>query len=319
MPVYTLKKYISHMDSSSVNRGLSVCVLISGIATAGYFLWLLNTYRELVALQQHSRQLQQHYQQQILLTGQPDEPEQSARLNTLLQGIVRKEQLSVVTELLAAEIQQSGLQLQQMQWLPEQEKPLYKLQPLAISLRGHYHQLGMLLHTLSRQPVLLGWHEFSVNSVTDNELALQLTISIYHSVTVIPGDVTESEGQIPEPESYFVHALRDPFTAVARKGDSVLPCNKVAGESQFAAIEDELFVPEQLFFRGVLQDNQQILAVVEDQQQRLHLLGLSMTKDLFHGEVLSVKHDELEIRDWASDADGCLKPRVTRFTLAGTL
>lgn len=318
MPFFALKKYITHADSAAVNRAWFICVVISGIAGAGYFLWLLNTYRELVGLQQHFRQLQHQYQQQITVTGQLNEPEQRARLNSLLLRAVRKEQLSVVTELLAAEVQQSGLQLQQMQWLPEQEKPLFKVQPLAISLRGNYHQLGILLHGLSRQPVLLGWHDLSISAVRDKELALQLTISIYHSAVVSPDEYAEPEDQIPEPESYVAHALRDPFAAVVIKPGNIPSCNR-DDESQFAAVEPGEFMPEQLIFRGVLQDSQQTLAVVEDLQQRLHLIGITMTKDLFRGEVLSVKHDALEIRDWASDADGCMNPRITRFTLAGAL
>ena len=62
--------------------------------------------------------------------------------------------------------QNSGLIIEQIQWLPETLQPAYSELPLQLRVVGGYHDLGVFLSGIAGLPRIVTLHDFTLTAAT---------------------------------------------------------------------------------------------------------------------------------------------------------
>jgi type IV pilus assembly protein PilP len=77
----------------------------------------------------------------------------------------------------------------------------------------------------------------------------------------------------------------------------------------------ELYAIDNLKMRGTLGHADQLWALIEASDQSLHRIGINDRVGLFHGKVIAVYPDSIEITEFIPDGSGCTVQRKNKLQL----
>jgi len=117
----------------------------------------------------------------------------------------------------------------------------------------------------------------------------------------------------------YLHTdLRSPFVLLPPQQGEVVAESR-AGCLQPDMMSDkhglELMALDTLKMRGTLGSGQKLWALLQDQEQKLHRVTVNDKLGLFHGRIIRVLPDRIDITELIPDGSGCFIPRDTSLQL----
>ena len=106
---------------------------------------------------------------------------------------------------------------------------------------------------------------------------------------------------LPSPQAYNQQALHQPG------------CIQLDHQREKQALEH--YAIDNLTMRGTLGHADQLWALIEASDQSMHRIGLNDRLGLFHGRVVAVKPDYIEITEFIPDGSGCTVQRNSKLQL----
>ena len=189
--------------------------------------------------------------------------------------------------------------------------------PIAIVVRGGYHQLGAFVATIGALEQLVTLHDFALTSEDADNLVLAITAKTYRHLDDLgeePPAAQQARG-LPAPAAYASTDLRSPFQAAAGirhdHGSAKPP------DFERAKTPLEHFALDELRMVGTLAGRNATRALLRDPQGRIHALRVGDHLGRDHGRVTAVyvaSVDVIEIvrqgRQWLQ------RPRVIALAAA---
>lgn len=117
---------------------------------------------------------------------------------------------------------------------------------------------------------------------------------------------------------YTSSALRSPFSVPSPEAYNQTPvhqpgCIQLDTQREKQALEQ--YAIDNLKMRGTLGHADQLWALIEASDQSLHRIGINDRLGLFHGKVIAVKPDYIEITEFIPDGSGCTVQRNSKLQL----
>lgn len=102
-------------------------------------------------------------------------------LDTLLKQLPRQAEVPGLLEDVSRLGLVSGLDVEQIQWLPEVLQPFYTELPMQLTLVGGYHDLGLFISGLVSFPRIVTVHDFTLAPLSDGPLRMTLLAKTYRA------------------------------------------------------------------------------------------------------------------------------------------
>ena len=117
---------------------------------------------------------------------------------------------------------------------------------------------------------------------------------------------------------YTSAELRSPFSLPSPEAYNQLPvhqpgCIQLDNKREKQALEQ--YAIDNLKMRGTLGHADQLWALIEASDQSLHRISINDRLGLFHGKVIAVKPDYIEITEFIPDGSGCTVQRNSKLQL----
>ncbi|HJS14118.1 pilus assembly protein PilP [Rheinheimera sp.] len=106
---------------------------------------------------------------------------------------------------------------------------------------------------------------------------------------------------VPSPEAYNQQPLHQPG------------CIQLDNQREKQALEQ--YAIDNLKMRGTLGHADQLWALIEASDQSMHRISINDRLGLFHGKVIAVKPDYIEITEFIPDGSGCTVQRNSKLQL----
>ncbi len=106
---------------------------------------------------------------------------------------------------------------------------------------------------------------------------------------------------LPSPEAYNQQPLHQPG------------CIQLDNQREKQALEQ--YAIDNLKMRGTLGHADQLWALIEASDQSMHRISINDRLGLFHGKVIAVKPDYIEITEFIPDGSGCTVQRNSKLQL----
>lgn len=135
--------------------------------------------------------------------------------------------------------------------------------------------------------------------------------------------------QIPE----FTHipyqaprSERTPFTIInqaqklaqeTRGEETALPTKTACAHTTPRTSSHPLqaFALETLIMRGIIYSDEQKKAIIEANDQKLHIVKIGDVIGTFHGNISEIEEHAIFVEEWIPDGLGCFKPRQNQIQL----
>jgi type IV pilus assembly protein PilP len=117
---------------------------------------------------------------------------------------------------------------------------------------------------------------------------------------------------------YTSSDLRSPFSLPSPQMYNRQPVHQpgcVQPDSQREKQALEQYAIDNLKMRGTLGHADQLWALIEASDQSMHRIGVNDRLGLFHGKVIAVKPDYIEITEFIPDGSGCTVQRNSKLQL----
>ncbi|MBU1620190.1 MAG: pilus assembly protein PilP [Gammaproteobacteria bacterium] len=117
---------------------------------------------------------------------------------------------------------------------------------------------------------------------------------------------------------YTSSDLRSPFSLPSPEAYNQLPVHQpgcIQPDNQREKHALEQFAVDNLKMRGTLGHADQLWALIEASDQSLHRISINDRLGLFHGKVIAVKPDYIEITEFIPDGSGCTVQRNSKLQL----
>lgn len=117
---------------------------------------------------------------------------------------------------------------------------------------------------------------------------------------------------------YTSSELRSPFSLPSPEAYNQLPvhqpgCIQLDNQREKQALEQ--YAVDNLKMRGTLGHADQLWALIEASDQSMHRITINDRLGLFHGKVIAVKPDYIEITEFIPDGSGCTVQRNSKLQL----
>ncbi|OZY59168.1 pilus assembly protein PilO [Pseudomonas lundensis] len=89
-----------------------------------------------------------------------------AAFDDVMRQLPRQSQVPGLLDEVSRLAQNSGLIIEQIQWLPETLQPVYSELPLQLMVVGGYHDLGVFLSGIADLPRIVTVHDFTLTAAT---------------------------------------------------------------------------------------------------------------------------------------------------------
>ena len=195
------------------------------------------------------------------------------------------------------------------------ETPYVEL-PIAIVVRGGYHQLGTFVAAIAALERLVTLHDFALATrEEDDGLVLSVTAKTYrHLDDLGEHPPTTRQGFAPPAPAAYVSAdRRSPFKAAA-----AIPDGSVAPpDSQRSKTPLERFALGELHMVGTLAGRATTRALVRDPEGRIHALRVGDYLGMDHGRIAAVHPASVEVIETVNQGRHWLqRPRALALVAA---
>ncbi|WP_233008319.1 pilus assembly protein PilP [Rheinheimera faecalis] len=117
---------------------------------------------------------------------------------------------------------------------------------------------------------------------------------------------------------YTSSELRSPFSVPSLEAYNQQPlhqpgCIQLDNQREKQALEQ--YAIDNLKMRGTLGHADQLWALIEASDQSMHRISINDRLGLFHGKVIAVKPDYIEITEFIPDGSGCTVQRNSKLQL----
>lgn len=117
---------------------------------------------------------------------------------------------------------------------------------------------------------------------------------------------------------YTSSELRSPFSVPSPEAYNQQPmhqpgCIQLDNQREKQALEQ--YAIDNLKMRGTLGHADQLWALIEASDQSMHRISVNDRLGLFHGKVIAVKPDYIEITEFIPDGSGCTVQRNSKLQL----
>lgn len=117
---------------------------------------------------------------------------------------------------------------------------------------------------------------------------------------------------------YTSSELRSPFSLPTPEVYNQLPVSQpgcIQPDNQREKQPLEQYAIDNLKMRGTLGNSEELWALIEASDQSLHRVSVKDRLGLFHGKVIAVKPDYIEIIEFIPDGSGCTVQRTSQLQL----
>lgn len=163
---------LKHAGMWSARRKAVVAAgLMALLLLAGYALWLkpglARLYEQRNAEPELNAQLATRVREAASLVDHHRHLEAlQAAFDDVMRQLPRQSQVPGLLDEVSRLAQNSGLIIEQIQWLPETLQPVYSELPLQLMVVGGYHDLGVFLSGIADLPRIVTVHDFTLTAAT---------------------------------------------------------------------------------------------------------------------------------------------------------